>query len=99
MPFIFNLRRHVLASEIEGNVTVKEANNKQDLSAAVTAAPAADLITSRPGYSQPFVSKSYSGYVQVGTPDRVRHLRYFFTESESATSDPVVLWLNGGSVL
>jgi len=59
------------------------------------AAVPSDLITSLPGFSGPFPSKQYSGYMNANTG---RHLHYWFVESESKTAatDPVVLWMNGG---
>ncbi|KAL8541343.1 hypothetical protein ACS0TY_002553 [Phlomoides rotata] len=54
----------------------------------------ADRITDMPG--QPDVSfTQYSGYVTVD-PTAGRALFYYFTESPDSSSDPLVLWLNGG---
>jgi len=59
------------------------------------AAVPGDQITSLPGYSGTLPSKQYSGYMDANTG---RHLHYWFVESESSTAatDPVVLWMNGG---
>ncbi len=65
------------------------------LAVSVYGAVPADLITSLPGFNQPFPSKQYSGFLQVGEPGRFLH--YWFVESESNPStDPLVLWMNGG---
>jgi len=64
--------------------------------AAATAAPAADEVTSLPGWSKPLPSKQYSGYLLV---DQLagRNLHYWHVQSEKdPANDPVVLWLNGG---
>jgi len=59
------------------------------------AAVPGDLITALPGFAGPFPSPQYSGYMSAGTG---KHLHYWFVESESKTAatDPVVLWMNGG---
>lgn len=58
------------------------------------AAPAADEITYLPGLPKQPSFKQYSGYLSVA--DR-KHLHYWFVESQNnPSSDPVVLWLNGG---
>jgi len=59
------------------------------------AAVPGDLITSLPGFTGTFPSKQYSGYMDANPG---RHLHYWFVESESSTAatDPVVLWMNGG---
>ncbi|CAL4109682.1 unnamed protein product [Meganyctiphanes norvegica] len=57
-------------------------------------APAEDLITSLPGldYEVPF--KQYSGHLN-GLEGQ--HLFYWFVESQrDPTSDPIILWLDGG---
>ncbi|KAH8956950.1 hypothetical protein BDL97_07G068100 [Sphagnum fallax] len=59
-------------------------------------APEHALITSIPGFVDPFPSKHYAGYVTVNA-SHGRSLYYYFVESESnPATDPVVLWLNGG---
>lgn len=58
--------------------------------------PEGALITQIPGFSGTFPSKHYSGYVTI---DEVhgKKLYYYFVESErNPSTDPVVLWLNGG---
>ncbi|KAF7645530.1 hypothetical protein LDENG_00202530 [Lucifuga dentata] len=58
------------------------------------AAPAADEVTFLPGLRKQPSFKQYSGYLSV--PDG-KHLHYWFVESQNNPStDPVVLWLNGG---
>ncbi|KAL4235056.1 hypothetical protein ACF0H5_006694 [Mactra antiquata] len=57
-------------------------------------APEADLVSSLPGLKQKPTWNHYSGYLKAaGT----RKLHYWFVESANKPStDPVVLWLNGG---
>jgi hypothetical protein len=58
------------------------------------AAVAADAVDALPGWTDALPSKQYSGYLTV---DGTKHLHYWFVESEgNPSSDPVVLWLNGG---
>lgn len=58
------------------------------------AAPAADLITSLPGWNGPLPTRQYSGFFNIS--DNTKHVHYMFVESELGSSAPVVLWLNGG---
>lgn len=59
-----------------------------------SAAPADDLIKSLPGLQKQPMFRQYSGYLEALNK---RHLHYWFMESTSNPStDPVVLWLNGG---
>nr|XP_057911054.1 lysosomal protective protein isoform X1 [Doryrhamphus excisus] len=61
---------------------------------SVEAAPADHEVVSLPGLHKQPSFKHYSGYLNV--PDG-KHLHYWFVESQNApSSDPVVLWLNGG---
>lgn len=62
----------------------------------VTAAdPVADRVLSVPGWSDPFRSARYSGY--VAGSDASRRISYFFVESESSpATDKFVAWFNGG---
>jgi serine carboxypeptidase-like clade 1 len=54
-----------------------------------------DLITSLPGFSGALPTKQYSGLIQV--PGTQKYLHYWFVVSQNEpSSDPVVLWLNGG---
>uniref|UniRef100_A0A669DDX4 Carboxypeptidase n=1 Tax=Oreochromis niloticus TaxID=8128 RepID=A0A669DDX4_ORENI len=58
------------------------------------AAPAADEITYLPGLQKQPSFKQYSGYLSVADG---KHLHYWFVESQNKpSSDPLVLWLNGG---
>uniref|UniRef100_A0A8C5G959 Carboxypeptidase n=1 Tax=Gouania willdenowi TaxID=441366 RepID=A0A8C5G959_GOUWI len=58
------------------------------------AAPVADEVLYLPGLNKQPSFKHYSGYLQ-GAPGK--HLHYWFVQSQSSpTSDPLVLWLNGG---
>ena len=63
-----------------------------------TGAPAADEITSLPGWSGALPSKWYSGYVNVtASMDREMLVHYVYIESEGdAAHDPTILWTNGG---
>ncbi|KAJ8753049.1 hypothetical protein K2173_011817 [Erythroxylum novogranatense] len=64
-------------------------------STSMEAAPGSSRITYLPGFnaSSSFPSKHYSGYVSFDQ----KNLFYYFVVSErSPTTDPVVLWLNGG---
>ncbi|XP_059186257.1 lysosomal protective protein isoform X1 [Centropristis striata] len=61
---------------------------------AAEAAPAADEVAYLPGLQKQPSFKQYSGYLTV--PEG-KHLHYWFVESQkNPSSDPVVLWLNGG---
>uniref|UniRef100_A0A8C2WP71 Carboxypeptidase n=1 Tax=Cyclopterus lumpus TaxID=8103 RepID=A0A8C2WP71_CYCLU len=58
------------------------------------AAPAADEVAYLPGLQKQPSFKQYSGYLSVADG---KHLHYWFVASQKdPSSDPVVLWLNGG---
>ncbi|XP_040890602.1 lysosomal protective protein isoform X2 [Toxotes jaculatrix] len=58
------------------------------------AAPATDEVTYLPGLQKQPSFRHYSGYLSVADG---KHLHYWFVESQNnPSSDPVVLWLNGG---
>ncbi|KAM4587749.1 lysosomal protective protein [Odontesthes bonariensis] len=58
------------------------------------AAPAEDEITFLPGLQKQPSFRQFSGYLSVADG---KHLHYWFVESQNnSSSDPVVLWLNGG---
>ena len=65
-------------------------------------APAEHLIDALPGWNHPLPSRTYSGYVDAGKSCQqdqcyTMHEHYVFVESEnSPSSDPLVLWTNGG---
>ncbi|KAL7638525.1 UNVERIFIED_CONTAM: hypothetical protein RMT77_011095 [Armadillidium vulgare] len=60
----------------------------------VLSAPEEDLITYLPGLNHVLTFKHYSGYLNGSSG---HHLHYWFVESSSEPStDPVILWLNGG---
>ncbi len=63
------------------------------IAAAYAADPVADRVLSLPGWSDPFPSARFSGYLAGSAPNR--RLAYFFVTSESSTpeDDPVILWL------
>merc|ERR1712179_487168 len=61
---------------------------------ATWGAPAEDLITSLPGLNYEVPFKQYSGHLD-GLQGQ--HLHYWYVESQNdPSSDPVILWLNGG---
>lgn len=63
--------------------------------AALAADPVADRVTALPGWSDPFRSARYAGFLRGS--DATRHVTYFLAESESdPANDPVVVWFNGG---
>ncbi|BBM98869.1 serine carboxypeptidase-like clade I [Marchantia polymorpha subsp. ruderalis] len=59
--------------------------------------PEEALITHVPGFEGEFPSAHYGGYVSVDE-SHGRQLYYYFVTSESSTArtDPLVVWLNGG---
>ncbi|XP_073324513.1 lysosomal protective protein isoform X3 [Pagrus major] len=58
------------------------------------AAPAADEVTYLPGLQKQPSFRHYSGYLSVADG---KHLHYWLVESQqNPSSDPLVLWLNGG---
>ncbi|MEQ2284006.1 hypothetical protein AMECASPLE_017264, partial [Ameca splendens] len=58
------------------------------------AAPVADEITFLPGLQKQPSFRQFSGYLNLADG---KHLHYWFVESQNKpSSDPVVLWLNGG---
>ena len=60
------------------------------------AAPPSDQILSLPGWDGDLPSKLYSGYLDL--PGGKKHIHYWLimSESNSASTDPVTVWLNGG---
>jgi carboxypeptidase C (cathepsin A) len=63
------------------------------------AAPSSDQILSLPGWTSDLPSPQYSGYLDL--PGGNKHIHYWFITSESNTpsTDPVTVWLNGGKLL
>lgn len=55
----------------------------------------ADKVESLPGQPDGATFEQYSGYVTVD-PVAGRALFYYFAQSENSSSQPLVLWLNGG---
>uniref|UniRef100_A0A8D3BVA3 Carboxypeptidase n=1 Tax=Scophthalmus maximus TaxID=52904 RepID=A0A8D3BVA3_SCOMX len=103
MALGFFLRKHCCRTLIKGGVDVPVWFQMQ---AAVVlcyfllcllggdAAPAGDEVTFLPGLVKQPNFKQYSGYLSVAGG---KHLHYWFVESQKdPSSDPVVLWLNGG---
>lgn len=65
------------------------------LLAIVSSAPAADEITTLPGWTGALPSRQFSGYIAL--PDSGTNLHYWFVESEKDPANaPTILWLNGG---
>lgn len=63
------------------------------------AAPAADLMKSLPGWDKPLLSRTYAGYIEVGSKDKATKMfeHYLFFESEgNPAKDPLIMWTNGG---
>uniref|UniRef100_A0A7N8YLG4 Carboxypeptidase n=1 Tax=Mastacembelus armatus TaxID=205130 RepID=A0A7N8YLG4_9TELE len=61
---------------------------------AADTAPTADEVIYLPGLQKQPNFRHYSGYLSVADG---KHLHYWFVESQNKpSSDPVVLWLNGG---
>jgi carboxypeptidase C (cathepsin A) len=68
-------------------------------SQGVWAAPEADVVKSLPGWSKPLFSKTYAGYIEVGSKDKATKMyeHYLFFESEKdPANDPLIMWTNGG---
>jgi len=64
------------------------------LVAFAAAAPSGHEITALPGWSGPLPSRHYSGYLNISQTKRIH---YWFVESmNNPTTDPVVVWMNGG---
>lgn len=58
-------------------------------------AASVNVITNIPGYDGPLPFAAYSGYLPAN--DGNKQMFYFFSESQgNPSTDPVVLWLNGG---
>ena len=73
------------------------------LAAVTSAAPAADEVTSLPGWSGPLRSRMYSGFIDAGFDfwegqNRTMHMWYTYTLAEVAdpTTAPSLLFSNGG---
>ncbi|CAI9107286.1 OLC1v1006605C1 [Oldenlandia corymbosa var. corymbosa] len=59
-------------------------------------APEGALVTQLPGFNGTIPSKHYAGYVTIDE-NHGKKLFYYFVESErNPSTDPLVLWLNGG---
>ncbi|KAK9815230.1 hypothetical protein WJX72_000376 [[Myrmecia] bisecta] len=66
------------------------------LTTAEDAAASAAEITAMPYFDGPLPSKQYGGLVPID-PTRNKRLYYWFVQSErNPSTDPVLLWLNGG---
>lgn len=57
----------------------------------------ADRIEALPGQPSGVNFSQYSGYVTVD-PNAGRALFYYLAESQNSDTDPLVLWLNGGTL-
>ena len=63
----------------------------------VSAAVEADEVKVLPGWNGTLPSKMYSGFIDPSVYDGAHHIHYLFIESEGTpSSDPVVLWVQGG---
>ena len=61
------------------------------------AAPSADRVDALPGWDGALPSQWWSGYVNVSGAFGEASMHYVFVESEGDPStDPVILWSNGG---
>ena len=58
-------------------------------------APSADQVQVLPDCG-PLASPMYSGYLNTTSPSKQLHYIYVESTSINATTDPVVIWLNGG---
>jgi len=66
----------------------------------VKAAPQADEVFALPGWNQKLFSRTYAGYIEVGSkaPNATKmyeHYLYFESEGDPA-NDPLIMWTNGG---
>ncbi|GMP48253.1 hypothetical protein CsSME_00015671 [Camellia sinensis var. sinensis] len=62
----------------------------------IESAPEGALVTQVPGFNDTFPSKHYSGYVTIDEAHGKKLFYYFVLSEAKPSSDPVVLWLNGG---
>ncbi|CAL5428331.1 unnamed protein product [Camellia sinensis] len=62
----------------------------------IESAPEGALVTQVPGFNDTFPSKHYSGYVTIDEVHGKKLFYYFVLPEAKPSSDPVVLWLNGG---
>jgi hypothetical protein len=63
------------------------------------AAPLGDIVDALPGWNFPLLSKTYAGYIKVGSKDNATAMyeHYLFFESENdPANDPLIMWTNGG---
>eukprot|EP00054_Salpingoeca_dolichothecata_P013904 m.77893 g.77893 ORF g.77893 m.77893 type:complete len:473 (+) comp20708_c0_seq2:36-1454(+) len=61
------------------------------------AAPAADELKAMPGFDGPLPSKQYAGFANATVNGTEYHTFYMFVESQNdPSSDPLVLWQQGG---
>jgi carboxypeptidase C (cathepsin A) len=69
------------------------------LSFGALAAPKSDIVESLPGWDKALLSKTYAGYIEVGSKDKATKMyeHYLFFESEGdPAKDPLIMWTNGG---
>lgn len=65
----------------------------------VWAKPEGDRVDALPGWDKPLFSKTYAGYIEVGSKDNATKMfeHYLFFESEgNPEKDPLIMWTNGG---
>ena len=67
------------------------------LIAGAFAAPAADLVTSLPGWGAPLTT-TYSGYLDIDSPDGKKSLHYllYTAQGQTTAATPLTVWFNGG---
>ena len=65
--------------------------------ALVAAAPAADEVTSLPGWSGALLAPAYSGFLSIpGTGNKQIHYLFYASQTKATGSTPLVMWFNGG---
>jgi len=73
------------------------AAHAASLVSPTTAAARDDQVLSLPGWEGALPSKQFSGLVSTGSEEKNATFHYWLVESEGdPTSDPLVVWMNGG---
>ena len=65
------------------------------LAGGALAAPAADLVTSLPGWGAPLTT-TYSGYLDIQSPAGPKHLHYllYTAQGQVTPSTPLTVWVS-----
>jgi hypothetical protein len=65
------------------------------LAGSALAAPAADLVTSLPGWGAPLTT-TYSGYLDIDSPTGPKHLHYllYTAQGQVTPSTPLTVWVS-----